>query len=90
MHDSIGSLGKYEDELEVKNIRVQDCTLTGTTNGIRIKTWPDKNPGAASDISFDDITMENVKNPIIIDQEYQCDPNCKKKVWVFILFLIAF
>ncbi|XP_061369318.1 polygalacturonase-like [Gastrolobium bilobum] len=77
---SIGSLGKYEDELEVKDIRVQSCKLTGTTNGLRIKTWPDKYPGSASDISFNDITMENVKNPIIIDQEYQCSPNnCKKK-----------
>ncbi|TKY72565.1 polygalacturonase protein [Spatholobus suberectus] len=76
---SIGSLGKYADEQEVKDIRVNNCTMVGTTNGLRIKAWPDKYPGAASDISFSDITMENVKNPIIIDQEYQCFPNCKKK-----------
>ncbi|KAJ1407680.1 Pectin lyase fold/virulence factor [Sesbania bispinosa] len=76
---SIGSLGKYKDEQEVKGIRVRNCTLVGTTNGLRIKTWPDKYTGAASDITFSDITMENVKNPIIIDQEYQCSPNCKKK-----------
>ena len=80
MHGSIGSLGKYQDELEVKDVRVQNCTLVGTANGLRIKSWPDKFPGAASDISFNDITMENVKNPIIIDQEYQCSPVCKKKV----------
>ncbi|XP_004487822.1 exopolygalacturonase-like [Cicer arietinum] len=76
---SIGSLGKYPDEQEVNGVRVKSCTLTGTTNGLRFKAWPDKYPGAASDISFTDITMENVKNPIIIDQEYQCSPNCKKK-----------
>lgn len=82
MRDSIGSLGKYQDELEVKDVRVENCTLVGTTNGLRIKTWPDKYPGSASDISFSDITMETVKNPIIIDQEYQCFPNCQKKVWL--------
>ncbi|KAL2340966.1 hypothetical protein Fmac_008906 [Flemingia macrophylla] len=76
---SIGSLGKYEDEPEVKDIRVKNCTLVGTTNGIRIKTWPEMYPSSASDISFSDIVMENVKNPIVIDQEYQCFPNCKKK-----------
>lgn len=84
MHDSVGSLGKYPDELEVKDVRVQNSKLSGTTNGLRIKSWPDKYPGAASDISFSGITMENVKNPIIIDQEYQCSPNCNKKVGVFI------
>ncbi|XP_061349145.1 polygalacturonase-like [Gastrolobium bilobum] len=78
---SIGSLGKYEDELEVRGIRIKNSQLIGTTNGLRIKTWPDKYGGAASEISFSDITMENVKNPIIIDQEYECEPgNCKRKV----------
>lgn len=76
---SVGSLGKYADEPEVNQIRVENCTLVGTENGIRIKTWPDKFPGSASDIGYSDIIMENVKNPITIDQEYQCFPNCKKK-----------
>ena len=81
MHDSIGSLGKVEDEIEVKGIRVKNCSLIGTTNGLRIKAWPgDKHPGGASDLLFSDITMENVKNPIIIDQEYECSPDCQKKV----------
>ncbi|KAL1320879.1 exopolygalacturonase-like [Arachis hypogaea] len=77
---SIGSLGKYQDELEVRGIRVENCTLVGTTNGLRIKSWPEKYSGLATDISYSDITMENVKNPIIIDQEYQCSPGiCQKK-----------
>lgn len=87
VHDSIGSLGKYPEEQEVKDIRVKNCTMVGTTNGLRIKTWPDKYPGAASDITFGDIVMDKVKNPIIIDQEYECEPaNCKKKVYLFISF----
>ncbi|XP_057417528.1 exopolygalacturonase-like [Lotus japonicus] len=76
---SIGSLGKYAEEREVKGIRIKNSALIGTTNGLRIKSWPDKYGGAASEISFSNITMENVKNPIIIDQEYQCSPNCQKK-----------
>ncbi|KAE9599251.1 putative glycosidase [Lupinus albus] len=78
---SIGSLGKYQNELEVREVRVLNSTFVGTDNGLRIKTWPDKYPGAASHITFSDITMKNVKRPIIIDQEYQCSPaNCNKKV----------
>ncbi|XP_027905240.1 exopolygalacturonase-like [Vigna unguiculata] len=74
---SIGSLGKYEEELEVKGIRVRNVSMVGTQNGLRIKTWPDLFPGHASDIIFSDITMQNVRNPIVIDQEYQCSSNCE-------------
>ncbi|KAF7813518.1 exopolygalacturonase-like [Senna tora] len=77
---SIGSLGKYENEIPVRNIRVLNSSMVGTTNGLRIKAWPDRYPGEASDITFSDITMENVKNPIIIDEEYECEPaKCTKK-----------
>ncbi|XP_057965517.1 exopolygalacturonase-like [Malania oleifera] len=67
---SIGSLGKYKDEEDVKGITVKNCTLTKTTNGARIKTWPGSSPSTASSISFEDIVMDSVKNPIIIDQKY--------------------
>ncbi|KAK7303752.1 hypothetical protein RJT34_14666 [Clitoria ternatea] len=77
---SIGSIGKYLDEIPVRDVRVKNCTLSGTSNGLRIKTWPARNPGEVTDIHYSDIIMENVKNPIIIDQEYNCDPaNCQKK-----------
>ncbi|KAK2448630.1 Pectin lyase superfamily protein [Trifolium repens] len=87
---SIGSLGKYPDELPVSGIRVLRSTLVGTTNGLRIKSWPDKYPGSASDINFSGINMENVKNPIIIDQEYECFPDCKKKPSLVKINHIAF
>ncbi|XP_047158387.1 exopolygalacturonase-like [Vigna umbellata] len=74
---SIGSLGKYEEELEVKDIRVNNVSMVGTENGVRIKTWPNRYAGNASNITFSDITMQNVKNPIVIDQEYQCSSKCK-------------
>lgn len=68
---SIGSLGYYPDEKPVVGVTIMNCTLTGTTNGVRIKTWPNS-PGqsTASYILFEDIVMVNVENPIIIDQNY--------------------
>ncbi|KAF4380127.1 hypothetical protein F8388_018251 [Cannabis sativa] len=36
---SVGSLGKYQNELPVEDITVTDCTFKGTSNGVRIKTW---------------------------------------------------
>ncbi|XP_043816105.1 exopolygalacturonase [Manihot esculenta] len=79
-HDiSIGSLGKYENEDPVSGITVSDCTLTGTTNGVRIKTWPALFPNTATNIHFQYITMENVSNPIIVDQMYCPWNKCNKK-----------
>ncbi|PHU29809.1 hypothetical protein BC332_01902 [Capsicum chinense] len=66
---SIGSIGKLPGELEVRGFIVKNCTLRGTTNGIRIKTYAGANPNRALGM-FSDIVMENVKNPIIIDQSY--------------------
>ncbi|XP_050365603.1 polygalacturonase-like [Argentina anserina] len=70
---SIGSLGKYPDEQPVVGVTVRNCTLTATTNGARIKTWPDSpSASVARDILYEDIIMEDVKNPILINQNY-CD-----------------
>ncbi|VFQ93714.1 unnamed protein product [Cuscuta campestris] len=81
---SIGSLGKYKDEQPVEGVTVKHCTLTGTTNGVRIKTWPASPEGIASGMHFEDVTMENVSNPILIDQEYcpwnQCTAGVPSKV----------
>lgn len=68
---SIGSLGANESEAEVSNVVVNRATLTGTTNGVRIKTWQGGS-GYARNIKFLNIEMQNVTNPIIIDQ-YYCD-----------------
>ncbi|XP_060191221.1 exopolygalacturonase-like [Lycium barbarum] len=67
---SVGSLGKLPGELEVRGLIVKNCTLKGTTNGIRIKTFAGAIPNRAFGMMFSDIVMENVKNPIVIDQSY--------------------
>ncbi|KAK7357013.1 hypothetical protein VNO80_16294 [Phaseolus coccineus] len=77
---SIGSLGKYKEEETVEGILVRGCTLKGTTNGVRIKTWSNE-PGAitVTDMKFENITMDKVSNPIIIDQEYCPWNQCSKQ-----------
>jgi len=75
---SVGSLGKYPNEEDVRGITVKNCTLIGTENGIRIKSWPGSPPSAASGMVFQNINMKNVKNPIIIDQGYCPNSHCNK------------
>ncbi|EPS66872.1 polygalacturonase, partial [Genlisea aurea] len=68
---SIGSLGKSNSSAAVQDVSVDGATLFNTTNGVRIKTWQGGS-GYVMKISFGNITMQNVSNPIVIDQ-YYCD-----------------
>ncbi|URE43404.1 Glycosyl hydrolases family 28, partial [Musa troglodytarum] len=63
--------------IDVNGLAVRKCTFTGTTNGLRIKTWP-SSPARlqATGFLFEDIIMNNVYNPIIIDQNYCPYANC--------------
>ncbi|OVA10089.1 Glycoside hydrolase [Macleaya cordata] len=68
---SIGSLGKYNSWSQVHDVLVDGAFLSNTENGVRIKTWQGGS-GFAKNITFQNVLMENVSNPIIIDQ-YYCD-----------------
>ncbi|OVA13260.1 Glycoside hydrolase [Macleaya cordata] len=76
---SVGSLGEDGANETVEEIHVKNCNFTRTMNGARIKTWPGGS-GYARKISFAQITLVEVKNPIIIDQ-YYCngEHNCKNE-----------
>ncbi|XP_024530862.1 polygalacturonase ADPG2 [Selaginella moellendorffii] len=74
---SIGSLGKGGSYATVSNVQVSGVKIDAATNGVRIKTWQG-GKGYVSNVIFENISMDNVKNPIIIDQNY-CDGGCGKK-----------
>ncbi|KAI3455343.1 hypothetical protein Pfo_012006 [Paulownia fortunei] len=68
---SIGSLGKHNSSASVQDVIVNGAFFFNTENGVRIKTWQGGS-GFARKITFENIWMKNVSNPIIIDQ-YYCD-----------------
>ncbi|ERN07142.1 exopolygalacturonase [Amborella trichopoda] len=76
---SVGSLGKRPNEGDVEGLHVKNCTISDTTNGLRIKTWEDSDSSSASNFTYEDIVMNNVANPIIIDQEYCPYASCSHK-----------
>ncbi|KAJ6745450.1 POLYGALACTURONASE/GLYCOSIDE HYDROLASE FAMILY PROTEIN [Salix koriyanagi] len=65
---SVGSLGENGATEQVEEVHVRNCSFTRTQNGARIKTVP----GHARRITFEQITLNEAGNPIIIDQHY-CD-----------------
>ncbi|XP_038986170.1 exopolygalacturonase isoform X2 [Phoenix dactylifera] len=77
---SIGSLGKYQNEEDVRGLVIKDSTLAGTSNGVRIKTW-ENSPGTsrAVNMTFENIVMKSVANPIVIDQTYCPYSSCASK-----------
>ncbi|KAF5942254.1 hypothetical protein HYC85_019896 [Camellia sinensis] len=67
---SVGSLAKELNEDGVQNITLTKSIFTGSDNGVRIKSWARPSKAFVRDISFRNILMRNVQNPIIIDQNY--------------------
>ncbi|EPS66023.1 hypothetical protein M569_08754, partial [Genlisea aurea] len=67
---SIGSLGKKYDEEGVENVVVKNVRFKGTENGVRIKTWARPSKGFVRGVVFQHAVMHDVRNPIVIDQNY--------------------
>ncbi|XP_074342585.1 polygalacturonase-like [Apium graveolens] len=78
---SIGSLGRDLQEPGVQNLTVKTVTFRNTDNGVRIKTWARSSTGFVRNVLFQHIVMGNVRNPILIDQDY-CpnNINCPNQV----------
>ena len=77
---SIGSLGGAAGDNDVTGVSVSNCNLTGTSNGVRIKTWEKPYNLSVSRVVFEGIQMDRVSNPILIDQHYCPQHNCVQKV----------
>ncbi|BAT86219.1 hypothetical protein LR48_Vigan03g275200 [Vigna angularis] len=75
---SIGSLGNHNSRACVSNIVVRDSLIKMTDNGVRIKTWQGGS-GSVSGVTFNNIHMVSVRNPIIIDQFYCLTKDCTNK-----------
>ncbi|KAL0436021.1 UNVERIFIED_CONTAM: Polygalacturonase [Sesamum radiatum] len=73
---SIGSLGNHNSRACASNITVRDSVIKNSDNGVRIKTWQGGS-GAVSGVTFENIHMDNVRNPIIIDQFYCLSKDCE-------------
>ena len=75
---SVGSLGGGPNEEDVSGLMVTNCTFKDTDNGLRVKTWARSYASNVFNLTFEDIIMGNVNNPIIIDQQYCPSQNCEK------------
>ncbi|XP_060967147.1 uncharacterized protein LOC115711203 isoform X3 [Cannabis sativa] len=72
---SIGDLGSGNSEAHVTDVIVDRANFYETKFGVRIKTVQGGS-GSASNIRFKNIQMNNVENPIVIEQNY-CDQSKK-------------
>ncbi|GER27564.1 pectin lyase-like superfamily protein [Striga asiatica] len=76
---SIGSLGKDNSTGIVENVVLETAFIQNATNGLRIKTWQGGN-GHVTNVKYQNVVMEEVSNPIIIDQFYCDSPkSCKNQ-----------
>jgi polygalacturonase len=75
---SIGS----ETFAGVSDILVSDLTMDGTTSGIRIKSDANRG-GLVQRVTYRDICMRNVKNPIAIDPYYEHNMAKGEKIPVY-------
>ncbi|XP_062197232.1 polygalacturonase At1g48100-like [Phragmites australis] len=74
---SIGSLGKPGSSRAcVANVTVRNAVIRHSDNGVRIKTWQGGS-GSVSSVSFENVRMDAVRNPIIIDQYYCLSHSCQ-------------
>lgn len=60
----------------VRNLTVKDCLFLHTDRGLRIKTRRGRGKDAIIDgVLFDNIRMDHVKTPFVINCFYFCDPD---------------
>ncbi|XP_076916472.1 polygalacturonase-like [Bidens hawaiensis] len=76
---NIGSLGKFPNEEPLEGMFLKNFTVTEAVNGVRFKSWPNSHLGIVRDIRFEDIIINNEKDPMIIDGEYSLKKHTRYK-----------
>ena len=62
----------------VKNVHAHHCYMKGNDRALRIKTRRDRGKdGVIDDIRFEDIRMDGVKMPLVVNSFYFCDADGK-------------
>lgn len=60
----------------VKDVHVTQCRFLGTDRGVRIKTRRGRGEQSVlTDLTFENIRMEEVQMPITVNMHYFCDPD---------------
>ena len=60
----------------VKDVHIRDCIFMNTDRGLRVKTRRGRGRDSVlDDISFENITMDNVMTPFVVNSFYFCDPD---------------
>lgn len=62
----------------VKDVHIKDCLFLNTDRGLRVKTRRGRGKlSVLDDISFENIYMDNVMTPFVVNSFYFCDPDGK-------------
>lgn len=62
----------------VNDVHIKDCLFLNTDRGLRIKTRRGRGKRSIlNDISFENIDMDNVMTPFVVNSFYFCDPDGK-------------
>ncbi|CUA68995.1 Exopolygalacturonase [Rhizoctonia solani] len=81
-NSTVGSLAQYPGVLDiVEHVKVKNITFVGngdgSSNGARIKVWSGPVGSAiVNDIHYEDISVENVTNPLVVDSCYFSSAYC--------------
>lgn len=70
---SMGSIGQYPVTLDyISNAYIKNVTLLNGQTGARLKAWagPNVGYGYIKNITYEDITIKNTDQPIVLDQCY--------------------
>ena len=66
------SIGSFTSR-GIRGLLMEHCTFEGTSAGIRLKSARDRG-GLVEDLTYRDITMHGVKNPVFISSYYPREP----------------